>query len=126
RHADVAGDALRGFDSRRVAGRHVAADALAADRAAHAGHLDVPRYRLGFDRRAAWHGDGVVHRDGVVVVAGEAVAVVFGADVDAARPIVDGDPHLGELALIAARSLDRVDRHFVARPAGDHDAARDV
>ena len=43
------------------------------------------------------------------------VLFVLGPDVDAAGAVVDGDLHARQLALVAARPLDRLDRHLVAR-----------
>jgi hypothetical protein len=46
--------------------------------------------------------------------------------VDAPGALLDGDLDAGQLAAVAPRALDRVDRHLVARPAGDDDVARDI
>src|SRR5262249_10333571 len=98
--------------------------ALGAYRAADAGHLDAARHRFHFDRRAVGNRHGEI--DGDVVVAGRPRGLVLGAHVDPSRAIVDDDPDVRELTLIAARPLDRVNRDFVAGAAGHGDVAGDV
>src|SRR5205085_8572777 len=120
RQRHVTGHALRQFHFRRVGRRHVAADALGADGAAHSGHLEAAGDRLQLDRRTGRDADGVVDR--YVVVARGPAHVVLGAHVDPSRTVVDGDAHVGELTLIAARPLDGIDGNLVTGAAGDDDA----
>src|SRR5262252_5402204 len=120
----VAGHALRRFDLRCIARRHVAADRLAAHRATDAGHLDAAGHRLDLNRRAVRNRHGEI--DGYVVVATKPAAFVLGSDIDTSRTIVDDDPDVRKLTLVAARPLDRFNRDFVAGAAGHGDVAGDV
>src|SRR5262249_2591437 len=89
-----------------------------------AAHLDAAGHRFHFHRRAVRHRDREI--DGHVVVAGEPVRVVLGADVDTSRTIVDDDPDVGELTAIATGPLHRLNRDLVARSAGHGDVAGNV
>src|SRR5262245_9841342 len=55
-----------------------------------------------------------------------AKAIVLGPDVDASGAVVDDNPDRGQFVAVAARALDRIDRHLVARTAGHRDLAGDV
>src|SRR6185369_17255308 len=101
-------------------------DRLAAQRSVHAGRLDRPGNRVQVHGNGRRHGHRVVNRYVIAPpVAVAEVLLVLGLDVDASAALVDLDLHPRQLAAVAARALDRVDRDLVARSAGDGDVAGD-
>src|SRR6185295_1562960 len=54
------------------------------------------------------------------------VLLVIGLDIDTSAALVDGNLHARQLAPVAARPLDRLNRDLVAGACGHDDVAGDV